>query len=35
MVEEDISRWERWIRGEYFPWDAITTGDDNSYKKRN
>lgn len=22
MVEEDISRWERWIKGEQFPWDA-------------
>ena len=22
MVEEDISRWENWIKGEYFPWDA-------------
>ena len=27
MVEEDISRWERWLKREYFPWDA-TTGDD-------
>lgn len=22
MVEEDINRWERWQRGEHFPWDA-------------
>lgn len=22
MVEEDISRWERRLKGEYFPWDA-------------
>ena len=22
MVEEDISRWERWLKKEYFPWDA-------------
>jgi len=22
MVKEDISRWERWQRGEKFPWDA-------------
>ena len=22
MVEEDISRWERWSKGEQFPWDA-------------
>ena len=26
MVEEDISRWQRWIKGEYFPWDAVTSG---------
>lgn len=23
MVKEDISRWERWRRGELFPWDAL------------
>jgi len=28
MVEEDISRWERWLKGEYFPWDAATSGED-------
>ena len=28
MVEEDINRWERWIRGEHFPWDAATSGED-------
>lgn len=28
MVEEDISRWERWIKGEYFFWDAVTSGED-------
>lgn len=28
MVEEDISRWQRWIKGEYFPWDAGTSGED-------
>jgi len=22
MVEEDLQRWERWLKGEYFPWDA-------------
>ena len=26
MVEEDLNRWERWIKGEYFPWDAVTSG---------
>jgi GDPmannose 4,6-dehydratase len=28
MVEEDISRWQRWLKGEQFPWDAATSGDD-------
>jgi len=28
MVDEDISRWERWLKGEYFFWDAITSGED-------
>ena len=28
MVEEEINRWERWINGEYFPWDAPTSGED-------
>jgi len=28
MVEEDISRWERWLKGEHFFWDAITAGED-------
>ncbi|AJM91298.1 GDP-mannose 4,6-dehydratase [Nitrosopumilus piranensis] len=28
MVEEDISRWERWLKKEYFPWDAATSGED-------
>jgi GDPmannose 4,6-dehydratase len=22
MVNEDVSRWERWLKGERFPWDA-------------
>jgi len=26
--EEDISRWERWMKGEYFFWDAVTSGED-------
>jgi len=36
MVEEDISRWERWMKGEYFFWDAITSGEDSAIisKKR-
>ena len=23
MVKEDLGRWERWQRGELFPWDAL------------
>ena len=36
MVEEDISRWERWLKGEQFPWDAATSGEDSQVinKKR-
>ena len=36
MVDEDISRWERWLKGEYFFWDAVTSGDDSQIitKKR-
>jgi GDPmannose 4,6-dehydratase len=22
MIEEDLSRWQKWLRGERFPWDA-------------
>jgi GDPmannose 4,6-dehydratase len=22
MVKEDLNRWERWLNGEKFPWDA-------------
>ena len=28
MVEEDIARWQRWLKGEQFPWDAATSGED-------
>ena len=28
MVEEDIERWQRWLKGEHFPWDAATSGED-------
>jgi len=38
MVEEDIRRWEGWLKGENFPWDAPTSGYDsviiNKTKKR-
>jgi len=30
MVEEDIDRWERWLNGEHFPWDAGTAGEDSN-----
>lgn len=33
MVEEDISRWERCLKGEYFPWDAATSGADSQVIK--
>jgi len=33
MVEEDISRWERWIKGEQFPWDAAMADQEISIKK--
>ena len=26
MVEEDLSRWQRWLKGEYFPSDVVTAG---------
>ena len=28
MVEEDINRWGRWLKGEQFSWDAPTSGED-------
>jgi GDPmannose 4,6-dehydratase len=28
MVEEDISRWEKWLKKEYQPWDAAIAGND-------
>jgi GDPmannose 4,6-dehydratase len=31
MIEEDISRWERWLKKEYFPWDAFTSGSDSAF----
>ena len=37
MVEEDIKRWQRWLKGEQFPWDAAMSGEDSFIlsKKRN
>lgn len=34
MVKEDISRWERWQKKEYFPWDAFTSGEDSVIVKK-
>jgi len=34
MVEEDISRWERWQKKEYFAWDAFTSGEDSAFQKK-
>jgi GDPmannose 4,6-dehydratase len=34
MVEEDISRWERWAKGEYFPWDALSGEEKHIIKKK-
>lgn len=33
MVEEDIIRWQKWLKKEYFPWDAIMSGYDSLVKK--
>jgi len=35
MVEEDLNRWSRWLKGEYFPWDAFTSGRDSIVLKKN
>ena len=34
MVEEDINCWERWLKGEQFPWDAATSGEDSKIIKK-
>jgi len=34
MVKEDLSRWERWQRGERFPWDAPNYPSENSILSR-
>jgi len=31
MVEEDIERWEKLQKKEYFPWDAFTSGQDSVF----
>jgi len=34
MVDEDIKRWQGWIKGEYFPWDAAMSGYDSFVLKK-
>jgi len=34
MVEEDINRWQKWLKGEHFPWDASMSGVDSYIIKR-
>jgi GDPmannose 4,6-dehydratase len=34
MVEEDLNRWERRIKGEHFPWDAGITGEESVIFKK-
>jgi len=34
MVEEDVNRWQRWQRGESFPWDASNYPNENKILSR-
>ena len=34
MVKEDLSRWERWQKGERFPWDALNYPNENKILSR-
>lgn len=34
MVEEDINRWRRYLKGEHFPWDAATYPHENKILSR-
>ena len=35
MVTEDVSKWEKWLSGERFPWDAPTyPGEDGMLSKK-
>ncbi|MCM8798299.1 MAG: GDP-mannose 4,6-dehydratase [Candidatus Omnitrophica bacterium] len=34
MVEEDLNRWQRWLKGERFPWDAINYPDEHKILSR-
>ena len=35
MVESDIERWQKWLKKEYQPWDAVTSGEDSSVLRNN
>jgi GDPmannose 4,6-dehydratase len=34
MVKEDLQRWERWLKGERFPWDAPNYPNENKILSR-
>ena len=34
MVEADLERWERWKKGEHFPWDAGNYPNENKIHSR-
>ena len=34
MVKEDLDRWERWMNGEHFPWDASNYPNENKILSR-
>jgi GDPmannose 4,6-dehydratase len=34
MVKEDLNRWQRWLKGKRFPWDAINYPDENKILSR-
>ena len=34
MVEEDLNRWQRWQKKEFFPWDAFTSGTDSLFDQK-
>ena len=34
MVDEDLSRWQRWLKGEHFSWDALNYPNENRILSR-
>jgi GDPmannose 4,6-dehydratase len=34
LVKEDLNRWERWLKGERFPWDALNYPNENRILSR-